>query len=242
MHKLITAALLGATIATPLMAQGYPGDRGSYDHGAPRQGDRRGPPPERRDGQRGPGDDRHGDERFQGRQEPYRGQPVQSYRGRTDGAAPFGGNGGPGRDPGFDRGAGIGGGLSGDRRDGRDRRPDRDDRRGYGSADPGRADRGWDQRWRSDDRYDWRGYRAGHRDHFEVPGYYAPGGYGYRRYEPGYRIGPAFYDRRYWILDPSAYRLPPAYGPYRWVRYFDDVLLIDLRSGLVVDEVPGFFY
>jgi hypothetical protein len=36
--------------------------------------------------------------------------------------------------------------------------------------------------------------------------------------------------------------LPPAYGPYRWVRYYDDVLLVDIRSGYVVDMINNFFW
>ncbi len=36
--------------------------------------------------------------------------------------------------------------------------------------------------------------------------------------------------------------LPPAYGSYRWVRYYDDVILVDLRSGYVVDVIHDFFW
>ena len=42
-------------------------------------------------------------------------------------------------------------------------------------------------------------------------------------------------------MDPWYYRLPPAYDDYRWVRYFDDVMLIDLRSGEIVDIIYDFF-
>ncbi len=214
MYKLITAALLGAALAAPLMAQGYPGDQGRPDRGAGARGDRpddrRGPPPGRQDDRRGQQDGAQNRVRYQGQVRGQAYRPGQPERGRPGGEwRRQDGGGGPG---------------------------------GGGNRGPGYADRGWDQRWHSDNRYDWRGYRAGHRDQFEGRGYYAPGGHGYRRYERGYRIAPAFYDQRYWILDPYAYRLPPADGPYRWVRYFNDVLLIDLRSGLVVDEVPGFFY
>ena len=37
------------------------------------------------------------------------------------------------------------------------------------------------------------------------------------------------------------YRLPPADGPYRWVRYYGDVLLVDVRNGYVVDVIHDFF-
>lgn len=31
-------------------------------------------------------------------------------------------------------------------------------------------------------------------------------------------------------------------GPVRWIRYYDDVLLIDTRDGYVVDVIYDFFY
>ena len=43
-------------------------------------------------------------------------------------------------------------------------------------------------------------------------------------------------------FDASDYGLPPAYGPYRWVRYFDDVMLVDVRSGIVADILYDFFW
>jgi Ni/Co efflux regulator RcnB len=129
------------------------------------------------------------------------------------------------------------------------------DRRGYDGRGhdgrPGGYDRGngapggnWNRGWRNDNRYDWQGYRNAHRDIFRGGGYRAPGGYGYgyRRFGIGAAIAPAFFAQDYWIADPSYYRLPPAYGPYRWVRYYNDALLIDLRSGVVVDAIPGFFF
>jgi hypothetical protein len=36
--------------------------------------------------------------------------------------------------------------------------------------------------------------------------------------------------------------LPAAYGSYRWVRYYDDVLLVDVRNGRVVDVIRDFFW
>jgi hypothetical protein len=36
--------------------------------------------------------------------------------------------------------------------------------------------------------------------------------------------------------------LPPAYGRFRWVRYFGDVLLVDIYTGEVVDVVHDFFW
>ena len=44
------------------------------------------------------------------------------------------------------------------------------------------------------------------------------------------------------ISDPWTYRLPEVYGPYRWIRYYDDVLLVNTYTGEVVDVVHNFFY
>ncbi len=102
----------------------------------------------------------------------------------------------------------------------------------------------WNNDWRRDRRYDWRGYRSHNRDFYRLPRYSDPYGYdyGYRRFSIGIFLDDLLFAERYWINDPYEYRLPPAYGPYRWVRYYDDVLLVDLRNGRVVDVIYDFFY
>ena len=99
--------------------------------------------------------------------------------------------------------------------------------------------------WRSDRRYDWQGYRNQHRDIFRIGRYQPPRGYynyGYRPFQIGVRLDPYFYASNYWIDDPYDYRLPPVWGSYRWIRYYDDVLLVDLSSGQVVDVIRQFFW
>ena len=92
-------------------------------------------------------------------------------------------------------------------------------------------------------RYDWQRYRLGNRSIFRLGRYYAPyRDYRYRRLSIGARIGNLFFGSRYWINDPGRYRLPAVYGPYRWVRYYDDVLLVDIYSGEVVDVIHDFFW
>jgi len=123
-----------------------------------------------------------------------------------------------------------------DRRDS-DRRWDRDGR--YDRRDNDR----WDRDWRSDRRYDWRGHRERYRSYYRPGRYYAPyRSDRYRRFSVGISIGTPFYASRYWIADPWQYRLPPARGPYRWVRYYDDVLLVDVRNGYVIDVIHDFFW
>ncbi|ARS28069.1 RcnB family protein [Sphingomonas sp. KC8] len=134
----------------------------------------------------------------------------------------------------------------------------RDDRRGNDRTQWGNRDNRWDERgrwdnrddqrdrwsrdWRNDRRYNWQNYRTSNRHIYRVPRYYGRPGYDYRRWSPGYRMPDYYYGSGYWISDPWQYRLPPAHGPYRWVRYYDDVVLINIANGLIEDIIYSFFY
>jgi hypothetical protein len=101
----------------------------------------------------------------------------------------------------------------------------------------------WTKYWRNDNRYNWRSYRERNRNDYRPGRYFAPyRGRNYSRISVGFSLGSGYYGSRYWINDPWRYRLPAAYGSYRWVRYYDDVLLVDLRNGRVVDVIRDFFW
>lgn len=100
----------------------------------------------------------------------------------------------------------------------------------------------WSGDWRKDRRYDWNRYRDRHRSTFRLGIYFDPYGYQYRRYSIGWAMWPNYYRSSYWLDDPWMYRLPPAFGPYRWVRYWDDALLVDIYTGEVVDVIYSFFW
>ncbi|HST35316.1 MAG TPA: RcnB family protein [Allosphingosinicella sp.] len=103
--------------------------------------------------------------------------------------------------------------------------------------------RDWNRNWRSDNRYDWRGWRNRNRSTFRIGPYYSPyRNWGYNRFSIGIFLEPLFYSDRYWIGDPWQYRLPPAYPGTQWVRYYDDVLLVDVYSGEVLDVIYDFFW
>lgn len=104
--------------------------------------------------------------------------------------------------------------------------------------------RRWDNGWRQDRRYDWQGYRARYGDRYRIGRYYAPSGwgYGYQRFSIGIYLNSMLYGNSYWLDDPYSYRLPPAYGTLRWIRYYDDALLVDVRDGYVVDAIHNFFW
>jgi hypothetical protein len=127
---------------------------------------------------------------------------------------------------------------------GRDGRTTTGDRRGDHDGDhrwSGDHDR-WSGDWRRDRRYDWRSYRSRYSSLFRLGRYYDPYGWGYRRFSIGFSLYPSYYGSNYWLNDPWQYRLPPAYGPYRWVRYYDDALLVNVYSGEVVDVLYNFFW
>ena len=107
-------------------------------------------------------------------------------------------------------------------------------------------DNRWNPGWRNDQRYDWQSNRNRYGNNYRQGRYYGSqygGGYGRNgRISIGVTIGSPYYSSRYQVNNPSYYRLPPAYAPYRWVRYNDDVLLVDTRNGYVADIINNFFW
>jgi hypothetical protein len=104
------------------------------------------------------------------------------------------------------------------------------------------GDHHWDKDWRHNHRYDWWSYRNHYRSLYHLGSYYDPYGWGYNRWSVGLSLWPSYYGSNYWLDDPWMYRLPPAYGPYRWVRYYDDALLVNIYTGQVADVVYNFFW
>ncbi len=101
----------------------------------------------------------------------------------------------------------------------------------------------WNRSWHNDRQYDWRSHRNNNRHYYRPVQYYSPyRGHSYNQVNIGYQMNDGYYNSRYYVNNPGYYRLPTAYGPYRWVRYYNDVLLIDLRSGYVVDKVHNFYW
>jgi hypothetical protein len=103
--------------------------------------------------------------------------------------------------------------------------------------------RNWNSNWRRDQRYDWQRFRNTNRFAFHLQPYYSPyRGYGYNRFGIGSILDSLFFGRNYWISDPWTWRLPPAEPGLQWVRYYNDVLLVDVYSGEVVDVIYDFFW
>jgi hypothetical protein len=100
----------------------------------------------------------------------------------------------------------------------------------------------WRGDWRSDRRYDWRNHRRRYGSLFSFGFYHDPFGWGYRPFSVGWRMWPSYYSRNYWLNDPWQYRLPYAPPGYRWIRYYDDAILVDTWDGQVVDVIRNFFW
>jgi Ni/Co efflux regulator RcnB len=100
----------------------------------------------------------------------------------------------------------------------------------------------WSMNWRNDRRYDWRDWRHHHRSTFHLGFYFDPFGWGYQPFDIGWRLWPNYYSSNYWINDPWQYRLPYAPPGTRWIRYYNDALLVDMYTGEVVDAIRDFFW
>ena len=126
---------------------------------------------------------------------------------------------------------------------GNDRRGNNNARYDNRNRDARQAQQRWDRNWRNDNRYDWNRYRQSNRNLYRPGRYQSPySNYAYRRLNIGISLNSLFFSSRYWINDPWQYRLPAVNGSYRWVRYYDDVLLVDTYSGQVVDVIYDFFW
>ena len=60
-------------------------------------------------------------------------------------------------------------------------------------------------------------------------------GWRYSTLRPGSQLRSGFYtSSRYFITNPGQYRLRPAARNQRWVRYGDDLVLVNIRNGRVL--------
>lgn len=132
--------------------------------------------------------------------------------------------------------------LRRDRQDIREERRDLRDAQRHGDRHDVRDERRDLRDARQEYRGDWRDYRRDHRDVYRQPAYVGPRGYRYRPVAVGQRFESSYYGNRYVIADPYRYRLPRATGFQRWVRYGNDVVLVNTRTGRVVQVYNGFFW
>ena len=92
---------------------------------------------------------------------------------------------------------------------------------------------------RQDRRDDWRSYRQSNRNVYARGNWRAP--FRYNAWNIGARIQPTYYGSRYYVSDYARYRLPAPGRDLRYVRHYDDVLLVNVRTGRVVNVYRSFF-
>jgi Ni/Co efflux regulator RcnB len=94
---------------------------------------------------------------------------------------------------------------------------------------------------RSWDRNSWRkNYRDRNRSAFSRGNWRSP--YRYRTFRPGIRIASGYYSPRFIINEPWRYNLPRVARHLRYVRFYDDLLLVDIRRGVIVDVIRNVYW
>ena len=66
-------------------------------------------------------------------------------------------------------------------------------------------------------------------------------GWTYRAIAPGAQLRSGFYGSRYFV-DPARYRLRPVGRYQRWIRYGDDLLLVNVRTGRVIQVLRNRYW
>ena len=103
-----------------------------------------------------------------------------------------------------------------------------------------REERGDVRDARQDYREDWRDYRQRHRGLYRASRFDAP--FRYRPFGVGVTIAPSYWGPRYQVHRVDRWRLPPAGPRQTYVRHYDDLLLVNTRSGRVVRVYRDFFW
>ena len=85
-------------------------------------------------------------------------------------------------------------------------------------------------------------YHGSYYDRFRGPQFFYPQGFGYRSWGIGQFLPRAFFAPPYFINNWSYYRLGPPPRGLRYVRNGPDVLLVNIRTGRIVEVIPGVFY
>lgn len=89
-------------------------------------------------------------------------------------------------------------------------------------------------------REDWRAYRQRDRNAFRGSKFSAP--FRYRVFNNGATLRASYYDSRYYVNNYSRYHLGTPPRNTRYVRHYNDVLVVNVRTGRVVDVYRNFFW
>lgn len=91
-------------------------------------------------------------------------------------------------------------------------------------------------------REDWQDYRKAHRSEFRRNVYVAPRGHRYQPVANGAQLNGAFFGRNYQVSNWQRYRLPRPGARQQYIRYGNDVLLVNVRTGRVVRVYRSFYW
>jgi Ni/Co efflux regulator RcnB len=130
--------------------------------------------------------------------------------------------------------------LQRDRQDVREEQRELRDAKRYGDRSDVREERRDVRDARQEYREDWRDYRQSNRNVFRGTRFNAP--FRYRTFNTGVSIGASYYAPRYRVNNYTNYRLqqPGRYQTY--VRHYNDVLLVNTRTGRVIRAYRGFYW
>ncbi len=92
---------------------------------------------------------------------------------------------------------------------------------------------------RQEHKEDWREYRQKNRRAFQASRFNAP--FRYRTFNTGVSIGSSYYAPRYRVSNYANYRLPRPGRYQTYVRHYNDVLLVNTRTGRVIRAYRGFY-
>ncbi|MEO8175874.1 MAG: RcnB family protein [Sphingomicrobium sp.] len=115
----------------------------------------------------------------------------------------------------------------------------------FSGAAANAASREGDRHQRSEARHDTRHHNKQqakrHSAHWKV--YNAPvRNWRYRPLNVGYQLQPSFYGSRYYVSDYNMYQLRAPGRYQRWIRYGDDLLLVNTRNGRVIQVVHNRYW
>jgi Ni/Co efflux regulator RcnB len=130
--------------------------------------------------------------------------------------------------------------LQRDRQDIREEKREVRDARRYGDRQDVREERRDVREARQEYREDWQEYRQRNRNAFRGTRFTAP--FRYRSFSNGVSIGSSYYAPRYRVANYANYRLPQPGRYQTYVRHYNDVLLVNTRTGRVIRAYRGFYW
>ncbi len=92
-------------------------------------------------------------------------------------------------------------------------------------------------------RHDRQELRRDQRDARRHVAYVAPyRGWAFRPVRVGHQLRPAFFGSRYYVTNYGAYHVRAPGRYQRWIRYGDDLVLVNVRTGRVLEVIQNRFW